>query len=154
MTTTSGTARQVSVSRVIAAEPDALFAVLADPAKHSIIDGSGTVRRARGNPERLHLGATFSMDMKMGVPYFTKNKVVEFEEGRLIAWQHVGKHRWRYTLEPVDGGTRVTETFDWSTALAPWFVEKMGYPQKHPTAMEKTLERLDAYVTTGEVPEA
>ena len=45
-----------------------------------------------------------------------------------IAWQHFGRHRWRYTLEPVDGGTRVTETFDWSTALAPWFIEKIGYP--------------------------
>ena len=37
MTTTSGATRQVSVSRVIAAEPDAVFAVLADPAKHGVI---------------------------------------------------------------------------------------------------------------------
>jgi hypothetical protein len=152
MTTTSGTARQVSVSRVIAAEPDAVFAVLADPAKHSIIDGSGTVKQAKGNPERLALGSTFSMGMKMGVPYSTKNTVVEFEDGRLIAWQHFGKHRWRYTLVPVEGGTEVTETFDWSGARSPWFIEKMGYPEKHPAQMAKTLERLDTYVTTGEVP--
>lgn len=152
MTTTSGTTRKVSVSRVIAADPGTIFAVLADPSKHAVIDGSGTVRHVRGNPERLHLGATFSMDMKVGLPYFVKNKVVEFDEGRLIAWQHFGKHRWRYELEPVDGGTRVTETFDWSTAASPWFIEKMGYPQKHPASMEKTLERLDAYVTTGEAP--
>ena len=152
MTTNSGIARQVSVSRVIAAEPAAIFSVLADPAKHGIIDGSGTVRQSKGNPERLALGATFSMGMKMGVPYSTRNTVVEFDEDRLIAWQHLGRHRWRYTLEPVDEGTRVTETFDWSTARSPWFIEKMGYPQKHPANMEKTLERLDAYVTTGEVP--
>ena len=92
------------------------------------------------------------MGMKMGVPYSTKNTVVEFDEGRLIAWQHFGKHRWRYTLEPVEGGTNVTETFDWSTARSPWFIEKMGYPEKHPANMAKTLERLDTYVTTGEVP--
>ena len=137
---------------MIAAEPEAIFAVLADPAKHSIIDGSGTVKQAKGNPERLTLGSKFSMGMKMGVPYSTKNTVVEFDDGRLIAWQHFGRHRWRYTLVPVDGGTEVTETFDWSGARSPWFIEKMGYPQKHPAAMAKTLERLDAYVTTGEVP--
>ena len=152
MSTTSSAARQVSVSRMIRADPDAIFAVLADPAKHAIIDGSGTLRHARGNPERLHQGATFSMDMRMGVPYFVKNTVVEFEEGRLIAWQHLGRHRWRYTLEGVDGGTLVTESFDWSKARSPWFIEKMGYPRKHPAIMDKTLERLDAYVTTGEVP--
>ena len=43
----------------------------------------------------------------------------EFEENRRIAWAHVGGHRWRYELEEVDGGTRVTESFDWSTSRAP-----------------------------------
>jgi hypothetical protein len=32
--------------------------------------------------------------------------------GRLIAWRHVGPHRWRYELEPDPAGTRVTETWD------------------------------------------
>jgi uncharacterized protein YndB with AHSA1/START domain len=152
MTATPGTARQVSVSRVIAADPATIFDVLADPAQHAVIDGSGSVRQVRGNPERLHQGATFSMDMKIGLPYFVKNTVVEFDEGRRIAWQHFGKHRWRYELEPVEGGTKVTETFDWSTARSPWFIEKMGYPSKHPASMEATLERLDAHVTGGEAP--
>ena len=40
------------------------------------------------------------MDMKKGAPYKIKNKVVEFEPDRLIAWRHVGLHRWRYELEP------------------------------------------------------
>ena len=38
------------------------------------------------------------------------------EEGRRIAWAHLGGWRWRYEFEPVEGGTKVTETFDWSTA--------------------------------------
>jgi uncharacterized protein YndB with AHSA1/START domain len=152
MTSPDAPARKVSVSRVIAADPATIFDVLADPAQHPIIDGSGTVKQAKGNPERLRLGAKFGMGMKMGVPYSVKNTVVEFEEGRLIAWQHFGKHRWRYELEPVDGGTRVTESFDWSTAWSPWFIEKMGYPEKHPANMEKTLERLDAHVTGGGAP--
>lgn len=141
--------RRVSVSRVIAAEPSAVFAVLTDPAAHAVIDGSGTVRRPRGDPARLQLGSRFSMGMRMGLPYFVKNEVVEYAEDRLIAWQHFGRHRWRYQLEPVEGGTRVTETFDWSTARSPRFIERMGYPASHPEAMARTLERLDRYVTTG-----
>jgi hypothetical protein len=87
------------------------------------------------------------MKMRMGLPYRTGNEVVEYEPDRLIAWRHVGRHRWRYELEPVDGGTRVTETFDWSTAISPKAIELMGYPDKHPASMERTLERLDQHVT-------
>ena len=75
--------------------------------------------------------------------------MVEYEEGRRIAWQHFGKHRWRYELEPVEGGTRVTETFDWSTARVPKAIELMGYPAKHVPNMEKTLERLAEVVTAA-----
>jgi hypothetical protein len=144
--------KQVSVSRIIAAEPEAIFNVLADPSKHSVIDGSGSVKQVKGNPGRLALGSKFSMGMKIVFNYSIKNTVVEFEEGRLIAWRHFGRHIWRYTLTPVAGGTEVTETFDWAPALIPAMIERQGYPTKHPVAMAKTLERLDTYVTTGEVP--
>ena len=107
----------VSVERVIAATPDRIFDVLADPAQHPVIDGSGTVKHTRGEtPARLSLGAKFGMSMKLGVPYGITNTVVEFEDGRRIAWRHFGGHRWRYELEPADGGTRVRETYDWSTS--------------------------------------
>jgi uncharacterized protein YndB with AHSA1/START domain len=142
--------RQVSVSRVIAAPADTIFAVLADPAMHPVIDGSGTVRQSRnGNPDHLEMGSRFSMDMRIGLPYFIKNTVVEYDENRLIAWRHFSGHRWRYELEPVDGGTstKVTETFDWSTARFPKGIELMGYPEKHPAAMAKTLEGLERVVT-------
>jgi hypothetical protein len=144
--------KQVSVSRIIAAEPAAIFDVLADPSKHSVIDGSGSVKQVKGNPGRLTLGAKFSMGMKIVFNYSIKNTVVEFEEGRRIAWRHFGNHIWRYTLTPVPGGTEVTETFDWAPARIPAMIERQGYPTKHPVAMAKTLERLDTYVTTGEVP--
>jgi hypothetical protein len=145
--------RQVSVSRVIAATPEAIFDVLADPTKHSVIDGSDTVKSVKGNPGRLHLGARFSMGMKIGFSYSIKNTVVEFEEGRQIAWRHFGRHIWRYTLEPVDAGTLVTETFDWAGAIIPWFIERKHYPQTHPAVMDTTLERLDAYIAGGVQPE-
>lgn len=139
--------RSVSVTRVIPAPPQAIFDLLADPARHPEIDGSGTVRRARGNPSRLSPGARFGMDMRIGVPYRITNKVVDFEEGRRIAWRHWGRHTWRYELEPTDAGTEVTETFDWSTSLAPWFIERAGYPARHLPAMQSTLERLDHLAT-------
>lgn len=137
----------VSVSRVIKASPEAIFDVLADPARHVEIDGSDSVQDIRGESERLALGSKFGMDMKMGIlPYRISNTVKEFDENRLIAWAHFGGHRWRYELEPVDGGTatRVTESFDWSTC-PPGVgkgIELAGYPKKHPANMEATLERL------------
>jgi uncharacterized protein YndB with AHSA1/START domain len=149
----SENAREVSVSRVIDAPPEKIFAVLADPAQHPLFDGSGTVRKSNpANPERLELGSKFGMDMRVGLPYKIRNTVVEYDENELIAWCHPGHHRWRYQLDPVDGGTRVTETFDWSTARSPRFIELMGYPRKHPKAMDKTLERLDGVVTSASGP--
>ena len=139
--------KAVSVERVIAASPDAIFDVLADPRRHAEIDGSGSVRKPReGTPERLTLGAQFGMDMKLGMPYRTKNEVVEFEEDRRIAWRHIGHHVWRYELEPVAEGTRVTETFDYAPARAPWVLELMRVPERNRKAMESTLVRLAAVV--------
>lgn len=141
--------QQVSVSRTIPAPPEAIFAVIADAGRHADFDGSGSVKGAVGDPQPLTMGTKFAMSMRIGLPYRIGNEVVEYEADRLIAWQHFGKHRWRYELEPVDGGTEVTETFDWSTARSPRFIELMGYPKKHPAAMEKTLERLEAVVAGG-----
>ncbi|MDL5157573.1 SRPBCC family protein [Actinomycetospora termitidis] len=138
--------RQVSRSIVVDAPPSAVFEVLADPRRHGEFDGSGTVRSAIRGPERLSLGDTFGMSMRIGVPYTISNTVVEFEEGRRIAWRHVGHHRWRYELEPVDGGTQVTETFDWSDSRAPLVLELLRYPAVNTRAIEKTLPRLKAYL--------
>ena len=73
--------------------------------------------------------------------------MVEYEENRLIAWQHFGKHRWRYELEPVEGGTEVTETFDWSTSTSPKALELAGYPERHLGNIERSLERLEEMAT-------
>lgn len=140
-------AELVSVERVVKAPPDTIFDILADPARHPEIDGSGMVKAARADePQRLTLGATFGMDMKMGAaPYKITNTVVEFEENRRIAWRHFGGHRWRYILEPLpDGTTKVTEQFDWSTAKSPLLLKLAGYPKKNRKAIEQTLERLAA----------
>jgi uncharacterized protein YndB with AHSA1/START domain len=144
MTTQQDSSRSVSESVVVAAAPEEIFALLADPHRHPEIDGSGTVRAAVRGPQRLRLGSTFGMRMQIGLPYLIRNTVVEFEENRRIAWRHFGRHVWRYQLEPVEGGTRVTETFDWSTAAIPKMVEIAGFPKTNSHGITATLERLRA----------
>lgn len=140
--------RSVSVSRRIAAPPERIFALLLDPAKHPLIDGSGSVVRAVGKtPTRLGLGSKFSMGMRMGVPYRMRNTVVEFQEGRRIAWAHVGAARWRWELaREDDDATTVTETFDWSRSPVGFLIERAGFPERNREAMAASLERLAALV--------
>ena len=139
----------ISESRVIPAPPQAIFDLLADPRMHPVLDGSGTVKASReGNPERLTLGARFGMDMRMGGPYRVTNEVVEFEEGRRIAWCHFARNIWRYELEPVEDGksTRVTESFDTSRARFPSFLLSLsGFYRRNREAMRRTLENLDRH---------
>jgi len=142
--------RVVSVDRVVNASPKSIFELLADPAKHQIFDGSDTVKSSsESNPDRLVLGARFNMAMKVGIPYRITNEVVEFEEDRVIAWRHFGHHIWRYQLEPIDGGTKVTESFDWATSRFPPFYEWLGYPKRHKKNMTLTLERLASHLESN-----
>jgi len=149
---------QVTVQRLIPAPPEKIFDLLADPARHAEIDGSGTVqgpRSTRGG-RRLGLGDSFGMSMKWGVPYSTKNVVTELEENRRIAWQthgptalgkYVGGRIWRYELEPTDGGTLVRETWDITqeSPLSILSTRRMaGMAERN---MEKTLARIEELVT-------
>ncbi|MFD9700936.1 SRPBCC family protein [Lentzea sp. NPDC059081] len=138
--------RSVSATRTVHAPAGQIFALLTDPAKHPLIDGSGSVLAPRdGAPERLTMGSEFGMDMKMGLAYRIENVVVEFEEDRLIAWRHFNGHRWRWQLRPLgDGTTEVTETFDWSTARLPLLIDLSFFPRRNKAAIEQSLERLSA----------
>jgi uncharacterized protein YndB with AHSA1/START domain len=145
----------ISVERIIPATPERIFDVLADPARHPEIDASGSVKAVTtGAPTRLSLGATFQMSMKLGIGYSMVNTVTEFEENQRIAWspkpasgrgaRFVGRI-WRYTLEPVDGGTKVTETWDISKE-ALRFVLRFVAVKDTRKSMEKSLENLEAMV--------
>jgi uncharacterized protein YndB with AHSA1/START domain len=142
------TDRIVRVSRTIPADAQAIFDVLADPALHPVIDGSGTVRDARpDNPNRLSPGARFRMSMKQGARYTVTNDVVEFTEGRRIAWRHGRQPVWRYILTPTDTGTEVTEEYDWGVASMPRVLNLVGFPKRAEKSMATTLERLEQTVT-------
>ena len=133
----------VSESRVIAAPPQQLFDIVADPAMHPRIDGSGTVQATRaGAPARLSLGARFGVDMRLGASYKITNTVVEFDEPHVIAWRHFNGHVWRYLFEPVAGGTRVTEQWDARPAKDRLLLLVAGFPARNRRGIRATLERL------------
>jgi uncharacterized protein YndB with AHSA1/START domain len=144
-----------SVERVIPATPEKIFALISNPMRHREMDGSGTVREAKNVPTQLTLGSKFGMSMKLGIPYSMVNEVIEFEPNRLIAWQtrpplgllakFVGGRIWRYELEPVEGGTRVRESWDLSQEA----IKAAVRPLKKKTieAMTKTLEQIERSVT-------
>lgn len=139
--------RVSEASRIIPASAEDIFEVLARPAQHSLIDGSDTVRGVQAKtPERLSPGARFGMEMRMGLPYKILNQVVEFEEGRRIAWRHFAGHVWRYRLDPVDEDhTRVTEQFDPTGSKAPWVLTLINAHRRNQRSIEATLDRLDVW---------
>jgi len=146
----------ITVQRLVPAPPERIFDLLADPDGHAQIDGGGTVLGARSGGRRLALGDRFGMDMHLGVAYSTRNTVIELEENRLIAWQTtasgplgtlLGGRVWRYQLEPVEGGTLVTETWDlrrekWTSK--PVIKLTMASSTRH--NMERTLTRIEELV--------
>jgi uncharacterized protein YndB with AHSA1/START domain len=151
----------ISLTRDIPAPATAVFDLLARPSKHPLIDGSGSVRKARsGGPDRLFLSARFGMDMRIGLPYRILNEVVEFEEGRRIAWRHFAGHVWRYLLDPIDvpagsdaagrtGSTRLTEQFDPTNAGSPLVLRLLGFPRRNERAIKETLDRIADLAGTG-----
>jgi uncharacterized protein YndB with AHSA1/START domain len=153
--TAEHTTTSVSVEREISAPAAAVFALLADPAGHVLLDGSGTVRASRdGNPQQLALGSRFGMDMRLGVPYRMRNTVLEFEPDRRIAWQQGwGHHIWRYELTPTVHGTLVRETFDWAPARAKWVLRLMRAASRNEVAMRATLQRMHDHFA-GQAPHA
>jgi uncharacterized protein YndB with AHSA1/START domain len=148
----------VSVERLIAAPPEKIFDILANPHRHPDFDGSSSVKGATADsPDRLSVGAKFQMSMKLGVGYSMMNTVTEFEEDRRIAWSPKPSNGlgarwvnriWRYELTPADGGTKVTETWDISREGTRVFLRVVAAGRVR-QAMEKSLEKLDALVTAS-----
>lgn len=138
----------VSVSKFIPAGRQALFDVIADPAQHPVIDGSGSVKAARaGGPARLSQGAKFSMDMHLGANYKILNTVVEFDEPALLGWRHFNGHIWRYRFTEVEGGTEVTEEWDARGAPNRLLLVLARFPQRNRKGMAATLDRLSDLVS-------
>jgi hypothetical protein len=130
---------------IINAPASTIFDLLANPSSHQLFDGSETIQNAVSGPERLFLGAQFSMAMKIKIPYRIKNTVVAFEENKKISWCHMMKWTWTYELTDLgNGSTQVTESFDASSipAYAARWLKMTGTVAHNPKWMAKSLVRL------------
>ena len=119
MTAEHDTPRVVSATREIAAGAGRIFELIADPAAQPGWDGNDNLASAPAGQRVRRPGDVFAMTLTRGE--IRENHVVEFEEGRRIAWTPAepGKvppgHLWRWELEPVGPSrTRVTHTYDWT----------------------------------------
>ncbi|MFI5614264.1 SRPBCC family protein [Amycolatopsis sp. NPDC051903] len=109
----------VTADRVIAAGAPRIFELIADPAHQPRWDGNDNLAEAQ-DPRRVRgAGDVFTMLLTSGG--VRANHIVEFEEGRRIAWlpsepdNDPPGHLWRWALTPLDDGrSRVTHTYDWT----------------------------------------
>jgi uncharacterized protein YndB with AHSA1/START domain len=136
----------VSATVLVDAPPPDVFDFIRRPANHAKISGDHTVRDNISGPEALGPDSAFGMKMKFGLPYRMKSHVVEFDENRVIAWCHLSGHRWRWELEPSgEGQTRLTETYDQSTARVPFVLKATGYPKRHTANVANSVANVAAH---------
>ena len=155
----------VSVTRRIAAPAEKIFAILADPSRHTDLDGNDMLRGVASGGPITGVGDRFVMDMwfdHFGGPYTMDNHVVEYEPGRRIAWapaandektgrgpEEIGVplgHRWVFELAPDGDATVVTETYD--CTAAPEQIRRAVRGGEHWKAgMEATLANLETVAT-------
>ena len=140
----------VSSSRVIAAEPERIFELIADPADQPRWDGNDNLAEAPAGQRVRRAGDVFTMRLTRGA--IRENHVVEFEEGRRIAWmpaepgQARPGHLWRWELEPAGAArTRVTCTYDWTR-----LTDEKRLPRARATTADKLRASLDLLAALAE----
>lgn len=132
----------ITATREIAAAQDRIFELIADPAQQPRWDGNDNLAEAATGQRVRRAGDVFTMTITSGG--IRENHVVEFDEGRLIAWtpaesgQRPPGHLWRWELEPADASrTRVTCTYDWTLLTGSKRLQR---------ARATTAERLQASI--------
>lgn len=141
----------VSATTTVDATPAEVFDFVRRPANHTVISGDATVKGTTVGPEVLSEGDRFGMSMKqLGAPYRITSKVVEFTQGTKIAWCHLMGHRWRWEVEADPaGGTRVTETYDQSTARVPLALRLAGFPRRHRANVARSVANVRDHFAGG-----
>jgi uncharacterized protein YndB with AHSA1/START domain len=155
MTSGQDVPRVVTVSRDIAAGPERIFELIADPARQPSWDGNDNLAEAAPGQRVRQVGDVFTMRLTTGAT--RENHVTEFAEGRLIAWRpsEPGKqppgHMWRWQLEPSGAAgtpsTRVTHTYDW-TGLT----DQTRFERARSTTGARLSASLDRLATLAETP--
>jgi uncharacterized protein YndB with AHSA1/START domain len=151
----------VSATTIINAPAAAIFAVLADPAAHAAIDGTGWVCEPLDRQPLTAAGQVFRMTMyhpnHPDGNYQMANRVQVFDPPRAISWEpghyagdgtvRFGGWAWRYDLAPAGTpATKITLTYDWSAVPEP-LREHIGFPPFPPDHLGNSLAHLAALVT-------
>lgn len=146
----------LNVTTIVDAPTHAVFAVLADPANHAAIDGTGWVREARDGELLTREGQLFRIamyhDNHPDGNYEMANNVIAFQPDRTLAWEpgqagadgeiEYGGWTWRYDLEPLgEQQTRVTLTYDWSAVPAE-LREHIQFPPFPVSHLDNSLANL------------
>lgn len=150
----------VSATLMIDHPPEAIFAVLADPAKHAAVDGTGWVGAAIDREPLNAAGQIFRMSMyHPGHPkgtYRMANRVEVFDPPKTISWVPGNEDVdgtvsfpgwvWRYDLAPTGPArTTVTLTYDWSAVPDP-VRQHIGFPPFPPEHLINSLSHLAGMV--------
>ena len=150
MTTQREASRVVSASREIAAGAGRIFELIADPAQQPHWDGNDNLAMAPAGQRVRRPGDVFTMQLTKGS--IRENHVVEFEEGRRLAWMpaEAGKrppgHLWRWELEPAGPArTRVTCTYDWTR-----LTDRNRLPRARATTADRLRASLDRLAVLAE----
>ena len=152
----------ISATTVIDAPAEVVFAVLADPARHAAIDGTGWVREPQDLRPLTEVGQTFGMAMyhpnHPDGSYRMVNQVRVFDPPRAVCWApgytadddslQFGGWTWRYDLEASGPSrTTVTLTYDWS-AVPPEVREHITFPPFGPDHLDNSLQHLSDLVAS------
>ena len=142
----------VSASREIAAGAERIFALIADPAAQPGWDGNDNLAVAPAGQRVRRAGDVFTMTLTRGA--IRENHVVEFEEGRRIAWtpaepgREPPGHLWRWELEPAGASrTRVTCTYDWTQ-----LTDQNRFRRARATTADKLRASIDRLAALAEAP--
>jgi hypothetical protein len=157
---TQETQERIEVSRAIAADPGAIFALLRDPNGHVAVDATGMLMAATGEAANaagdtfvVHMDRDSLRDFDLG-EYDVVVTFVTYDTDRDIAWTvgispgHQFGHVYGYRLEPIDGGTLVTHYYDWS-AITDDIKAFATFPVISETALRATLGILARTVAPG-----
>jgi uncharacterized protein YndB with AHSA1/START domain len=139
----------VRATRTISADANTIFELVADPSQQPRWDGNANLAAAAPGQRIRGVGDVFTTTLTMGSD--RENHVVEFEEGRRVAWTPADPgatpagHLWRWELHPQDAArTVVTHTYDWSN-----LTDEARFARARattPDCLEASLERLAALV--------
>lgn len=116
-----------SESIVVAVSPDELYALVSDVTRTG--EWSPICRECWWDDgDGPHVGAWFTgRNQTPGRTWETRSQVVAADPGRAFAWEvNNGWVYWGYTLEPEDGGTRLTESWEFRPKGIAGFHERYG----------------------------